>query len=226
MLYYGENCMNTNVKHTILKNFFRIGLPGIIWVIVLVLSVFGLFSFEEVDAPFIEEPILMIINGIEKQPIGQLIIPLVVFLPFFFFIFLLYILLMVPCAFFQILQIPLLLIFIEKSFSLSYFILWLAHIAFGISFISAFKFRLGQMLEDSSYESGYHYEITYDADLEKATAKKVTEYSGGGEWLRNILLFFLRIAVIMLFGIIIFIFQTVHMSSYNPDDENETMTAK
>ena len=77
------------------------------------------------------------------------------------------------------------------------------------SYISAFKFKFGEFQEDSTRVTGYHYEIEYDSSTDKATAKKVEETEGGGEFLMNILLYLLRILIILFLGFILWGIQTI-----------------
>ena len=217
--------MNKNVKHTILKNFFRIGLPGILWIIILCFFIFGTYSFEAMFGPNSPKNITDLLGPLTElisYGIFPFLIWLLLFLVFGVPLGVLCLILSTIIGFFQI---PVVMI-TSQTFSFSYIILWLTCVAFIWTFIIAFKFKLDKMLKDSSYESGYHYEITYDADLEKATAKKVTDYSDGGEWILNILLFFLRIAVIIFLGFIIFIYQTVKLLNYKDGESHPTPIQK
>lgn len=82
-----------------------------------------------------------------------------------------------------------------------------------LTIIGAFFFRLGEFQEDSSYVSGSHYEITFDSSG-KGLPKKVNDYSGGGEWALNILLFIARMLLIEIGGIVIFIVRAVRYCRY------------
>lgn len=85
--------------------------------------------------------------------------------------------------------------------------IWLMVISFPLTLVSAFKFELGKIEADSSYVSGYHYETEYKecGGEVKAVTKEVAEYSGGGEWVHNLLIYILRIICIRIAGIIIFL---------------------
>ncbi len=74
--------------------------------------------------------------------------------------------------------------------------------------IGAAKLRLFRFQEDSSYVSGSHYEITIDSDG-KGTAKEVNDYSGGGEWILNIIIFFIRLWVVGLAGWLVFLIRYI-----------------
>lgn len=75
-----------------------------------------------------------------------------------------------------------------------------------ITIVAAFKYKKGKYLEDSSQVTGYHYETTVESNGSEitATTEKVTDYSGGGEWMINMWLFVWRVIQIGLGGVFIF----------------------
>ncbi|MGN0817544.1 MAG: hypothetical protein ACI4L9_01120 [Candidatus Coproplasma sp.] len=101
----------------------------------------------------------------------------------------------------------------KVGFNFDNFLVWLALVFIFIDFIGAFKFKFGKFQEDSTYISGSHYEATVESD-DKVSIKEVNDYSGGGEWFLNIMLFILRMIIIALGGVIIFIVRVIKRHKY------------
>ena len=206
--------MNSETKSTILKNFFRLAFPSLLWIVSLCI-LFSIPSPSQLDqtiaGSFYEFAIEQIQNFSETESVLFSILVLLLCSPFYFVFLLFYI----PTTAFSI---PIKMVYL-KAFSLFGFAFWILDLAIISAFFCANDFNLGTMREDTTYVSGEHYEIEFNASKDKATAKKVNEYSGGGEWITNALLYLLRMIVILFVGVVLFIVQTVKILK-TPQSDN------
>ncbi len=198
--------MKKNISPIVIKNFFRIGLPSILWIFALCTLLFG--GFSTTNNELIEWLFTLIGADIfsDNPEIGVIILRLLLYLAISP--------ILIPLLGIFLTVIPIFIVSAIfwgdlENFSVDSYMLWLLAVAWIWSYISAFKFKFGKMLEDSSRKTGEHYEVEYDASSDTTTVKKVDEISGGFEWIINIILFFLRIPIIAFLGIIIFIIQTI-----------------
>ncbi len=66
----------------------------------------------------------------------------------------------------------------------------------------ALAMKWGDFEENFVYESGSHFEITFDDDG-NGSAREVTDYAGGDEWIHNTAKFLLCVIVVLLGGTIV-----------------------
>lgn len=183
------------------KNFFFLALPSIYWwIFILYCIIFGLTLQYECAADI---PLLGFFQSDGPESAGAIVgtiflailaFPITAFclIGFFFMIFI---------------ATPIELIE-GRGFYISNWLMWLMLGAIILTVFGAIKFKMGEFMADSSYVSGYHWEITSVSD-DTVTATKVEERSGGGEWILNVLLFIARMLIIAGAGWIIWIYKAV-----------------
>ena len=188
------------------KNFFFLALPSIYWwIFILYCIIFGLaLQYEGIAGDYIE-PGMELLEGMK----GAQDIAIAIVLCTIFAAIVLPILVIYYAIFFIIITFatPIELL-CGNGFYISNWLMWLMLGAIILTVFGAIKFKMGEFMADSSYVSGYHWEITSVGD-DTVTATKVEERSGGGEWILNVLLFIARMLIIAGAGWIIWIYKTV-----------------
>lgn len=173
---------------SVIKNFFMFALPNVFWIFFVIFTICSKTGVE-----------LFSNIGVLFTLFGDLWFANLILAPF---MIVLCIILLGFIAIFGVLVFPVL--YLADGQDPYMIVCFLAVLVFWCTGVGAFKFKFGKFLEDSSYVSGSHYEITFDRNG-KGTAKEVTEYSGGGEFILNFFLLVIRFLVIAIAGISIFV---------------------
>ena len=99
------------------------------------------------------------------------------------------------------------ILLIYDAFACGFTLMTVVVVCIGLIFLwiyaAAAMYHLGTFEADSTTYIGYHHEIHVVGD--HFETKKVNDYSGGGEWFLNILIYLGRLFILSTVGIILFI---------------------